>query len=192
MFRSFHDERSIVEEYNAYADGDGRSSSSGTDTLAGSGDGGSDGGGGAGAKGIGYNEAILASKFCIAPVGDSPSCRHVFNFVFGGCVPIIISDALVLPWPWAIPWAEMSVRLPEAFVLNEKLWPKARSLLNGYLRDGTYEGLYTNVLKYRDFLSAGRGVPLKGPTEQARFRPNKRFHDLLLRELASKGRALSV
>jgi hypothetical protein len=84
----------------------------------------------------------------------------------------------------------MSVRLPEAFVLNKRLWPKARSLLYGYLKDGTYESLHAKVLKYRGALSAGRGVPLSDATDPDGFIVNKRFHDLLLRELASKVGAL--
>jgi hypothetical protein len=57
MFDSFHDEQSSIQGYGY-----------GTHE---SGDGGGDGGGH-----IDYNEAILSSKFCISPVGDSPSCRY--------------------------------------------------------------------------------------------------------------------
>jgi hypothetical protein len=41
---------------------------------------------------------IHRATYCPCPIGDTPSTRRLFNAILAGCVPIIISDQLTLPW----------------------------------------------------------------------------------------------
>lgn len=45
-----------------------------------------------------WQSRMLSSTFCLCPSGDTPSTRRFFNSALAGCLPIIYSNELVLPW----------------------------------------------------------------------------------------------
>jgi Exostosin family len=63
------------------------------------------------------------SKFCLCPRGFAPSSLRLFEAMQASCVPVIISDALVLPDD--IDWASFSIQVSEKnidsihFILEE-------------------------------------------------------------------------
>ena len=36
--------------------------------------------------------------FCLSPAGDTPSSARLFDAVVSGCIPVIVSDELELPF----------------------------------------------------------------------------------------------
>ncbi|XP_022862170.1 probable glucuronoxylan glucuronosyltransferase IRX7 [Olea europaea var. sylvestris] len=61
----------------------------------------------------GYQLEIANSIFCLAPLGWAPWSPRLVESVVLGCVPVIISDGIRLPFPSAIPWAEISLTAAE-------------------------------------------------------------------------------
>ncbi|KAL1539803.1 putative glucuronoxylan glucuronosyltransferase irx7 [Salvia divinorum] len=64
----------------------------------------------------GYQSEIARSKFCLCPLGWAPWSPRLVESVALGCVPVIIADGIRLPFPSAVPWAEISLTVAEADV----------------------------------------------------------------------------
>ncbi|CAL0332305.1 unnamed protein product [Lupinus luteus] len=61
----------------------------------------------------GYQSEIARSVFCLCPLGWAPWSPRIVESVALGCVPVIIADGIKLPFPSAVRWAEISVRVAE-------------------------------------------------------------------------------
>ncbi|XP_051113480.1 probable glucuronoxylan glucuronosyltransferase IRX7 [Andrographis paniculata] len=61
----------------------------------------------------GYQSEIVRSKFCLCPLGWAPWSPRLVESVALGCVPVIIADGIRLPFPAAVPWAEISLTVAE-------------------------------------------------------------------------------
>lgn len=61
----------------------------------------------------GYQSEIARSKFCLCPLGWAPWSPRLVESVALGCIPVIIADGIRLPFPSAVPWAEISVTVAE-------------------------------------------------------------------------------
>ncbi|MCI01820.1 exostosin family protein, partial [Trifolium medium] len=55
-----------------------------------------------GTSGEGGKEAaqngMRKSIFCLNPAGDTPSSARLFDAIVSGCIPVIVSDELELPF----------------------------------------------------------------------------------------------
>jgi len=60
-----------------------------------------------------YLEKMLRAKFCFAPRGDTASAKRLYESIAAGCIPIIISDKLRLPFQRQMSWSSMSLRYTE-------------------------------------------------------------------------------
>ncbi|XP_021752272.1 probable arabinosyltransferase ARAD1 [Chenopodium quinoa] len=49
------------------------------------------------------------SIFCLSPAGDTPSSARLFDAIFSGCIPVIVSDELELPFEGIIDYRKMAV-----------------------------------------------------------------------------------
>ncbi|XP_073145297.1 probable glucuronoxylan glucuronosyltransferase IRX7 [Henckelia pumila] len=65
-----------------------------------------------------FQSEILRSKFCLCPLGWAPWSPRLVESVALGCVPVIIADGIRLPFPTAVPWAEISLTVAENDVGN--------------------------------------------------------------------------
>lgn len=61
----------------------------------------------------GYHTEILRSVFCLCPLGWAPWSPRIVESVALGCIPVIIADNVALPYPDVIPWAKISLSVPE-------------------------------------------------------------------------------
>lgn len=61
----------------------------------------------------GYRTEILRSVFCLCPLGWAPWSPRIVESVALGCVPVIIADNVALPYPDVVPWANISLSVPE-------------------------------------------------------------------------------
>ncbi|GAB2223209.1 hypothetical protein Droror1_Dr00017347 [Drosera rotundifolia] len=64
----------------------------------------------------GYQSEIARSIFCLCPLGWAPWSPRLVESVALGCIPVIIADGIRLPFPEAIPWPDISLRVPEDHV----------------------------------------------------------------------------
>ena len=60
-----------------------------------------------------YAHIMGSSIFCIAPRGISSYTARVFEAIFAGCIPVVLSDDYEFPFPGLIEWRKMTVRWPE-------------------------------------------------------------------------------
>lgn len=63
-----------------------------------------------------YLQQMLRAKFCFAPRGDTASAKRLYESIAAGCIPIIISDKLRLPYQRQIEWSAFSLRYSERVV----------------------------------------------------------------------------
>jgi hypothetical protein len=60
-----------------------------------------------------YAEIMMHAKWCFVPRGDSPNSRRLFDAMIAGCLPVIISDNIDLPFPDVVPYAEIAITVSE-------------------------------------------------------------------------------
>ncbi|KAK7380809.1 hypothetical protein VNO78_33328 [Psophocarpus tetragonolobus] len=69
-------------------------------------------------------EGMRASKFCLNIAGDTPSSNRLFDAIASHCVPVIISDAIELPYEDVIDYSEFCIfvrtsdAIKEDFLIN--------------------------------------------------------------------------
>ena len=56
---------------------------------------------------------IIRSLFCLSPAGDTPSSARLFDAIVSGCIPVIISDELELPFEGILDYRKVRVHLYE-------------------------------------------------------------------------------
>lgn len=61
-------------------------------------------------------EGFQMATFCPIPVGDSPSCKRMYDAVNLGCIPVLLSDDAVWAFPASVDPALFSLQLPQAIV----------------------------------------------------------------------------
>ena len=52
---------------------------------------------------------VLDATFCPCPRGDSDDTRRIFTAILGGCIPVIASDWIVLPFEGFIDWTQFAI-----------------------------------------------------------------------------------
>ena len=65
-----------------------------------------------------YRDRLLSSKYCLILKGDTTSSKRLFSAVSAGCVPVIISDGIKLPFANIIDYSSFAVTFPESVVHN--------------------------------------------------------------------------
>lgn len=66
-----------------------------------------------GSAGEGGKEAAQSgmrrSVFCLSPAGDTPSSARLFDAIVSGCIPVIVSDELELPFEGILDYGEIAL-----------------------------------------------------------------------------------
>lgn len=108
-----------------------------------------------------YDQKLLTSKYCLMLRGDTTSSKRLFSSIAAGCVPVILSDGLKLPFSSIIDYSAFTLTLPESIVHDMK------SLLD-YIRSVTpfkYSCMrcaMTEVRRYLIFDHSSDRVPSEG------------------------------
>ena len=76
---------------------------------------------------------MTQSDFCICPLGSTSWTSRVFDSLIAGCIPVIISDDILLPWNDRVDWTRLALKWPQARVneLPTVLAGLSRGLLIG-------------------------------------------------------------
>lgn len=56
---------------------------------------------------------MLQAVFCLVFSGDTRTSAALFAALSAGCVPVIISDEISLPFPWRVPYDEFTITVRE-------------------------------------------------------------------------------
>ncbi|CAE7312523.1 GUT1 [Symbiodinium natans] len=59
-----------------------------------------------------YYERVGDCSFCLVPKGVGYTNGRLFEAFFAGCIPVILSDAMVVPFQGFLPWPDFSIKLP--------------------------------------------------------------------------------
>ncbi|MED6189696.1 hypothetical protein PIB30_098563 [Stylosanthes scabra] len=65
-------------------------------------------------------EGMRSSKFCLNIAGDTPSSNRLFDAIASHCVPVIISDAIELPYEDVLDYSEFCLFVPTRDAIKEK------------------------------------------------------------------------
>ncbi|KAM7273003.1 hypothetical protein ACFE04_027667 [Oxalis oulophora] len=65
-------------------------------------------------------EGMHSSKYCLNIAGDTPSSNRLFDAIASHCVPVIISDAIELPYEDVLDYSEFCVFVRTSDALKEK------------------------------------------------------------------------
>jgi hypothetical protein len=72
--------------------------------------------GSAGAQGkAAAQDGMRKSLFCLSPAGDTPSSARLFDAIVSGCIPVIISDELELPFEGILDYREVKMAIQASF-----------------------------------------------------------------------------
>lgn len=118
-----------------------------------------------GTAGEGGKEAaqhgMRKSLFCLSPAGDTPSSARLFDAIVSGCIPVIISDELELPFEGILDYRKIALFISS----NDAVKP---GWLLKYLKGITpahIKEMQQNLAKYsRHFLYSSPAQPL-GPED---------------------------
>jgi len=56
-----------------------------------------------------YERGMQRASFCLVLEGDTPTSARLFDSIAAGCVPLILSDEITLPFASQLNWTEFSV-----------------------------------------------------------------------------------
>jgi len=76
-----------------------------------------------------YNSRMASSDFCLMLRGDTASSKRLFSAVSCGCIPVIVSDWIPLPFEALIDYSQFSLRF------SESSFRDVQSLLNFLRRE---------------------------------------------------------
>lgn len=88
-----------------------------------------------------YMDKMISSKFCFIVRGDTSSSRRLFTAIATGCIPVIISDWIMLPFAELIDYSKFTINFPESIVTN------VDSMIN-YLNDISTNNEYFQMVSF--------------------------------------------
>eukprot|EP00933_Yihiella_yeosuensis_P050358 TRINITY_DN48164_c0_g1_i1.p1 TRINITY_DN48164_c0_g1~~TRINITY_DN48164_c0_g1_i1.p1 ORF type:complete len:492 (+),score=53.78 TRINITY_DN48164_c0_g1_i1:94-1569(+) len=68
-------------------------------------------------EGNSYEAGMSRSSFCPVLQGDTPTSSRLFDAIAAGCLPLVISDGVSLPFSDFLDWPSFSVQLPSSSLL---------------------------------------------------------------------------
>lgn len=100
-------------------------------------------------------KGMRSSEFCLHPAGDTPTSCRLFDAIQSLCIPVIISDEIVLPFEGTVDYSEFSVFV----AVSDALQP---NWLVRHLRsytDKQKNRLRLNMAKVQPFFEFDNGYP---------------------------------
>lgn len=104
-----------------------------------------------------YTNGMSNASFCLVPKGDTPTSRRLFDAIMAGCIPVIVSDGISLPFKDFVDWPSFSVRLDEDKVDAEGVYVK--KYFDDHLSYHVIMSMRQKLDMYRDDFLYGLGDP---------------------------------
>lgn len=101
------------------------------------------------------------SIFCLSPAGDTPSSARLFDAIVSGCIPVVVSDELELPFEGILDYRKIILFVSSSDAVQPgSLLTYLRSITPSQIRE-----IQGNLAKYsRHFLYSSPAQPL-GPED---------------------------
>ncbi|XP_077241532.1 exostosin family protein isoform X2 [Tasmannia lanceolata] len=101
------------------------------------------------------------SIFCLSPAGDTPSSARLFDAIVSGCIPVIVSDELEIPFEGIIDYRKIALFVSS----NDAVQPGWLITYLKSLSPGRISEMRANLAKYsRHFLYSSPSQPF-GPED---------------------------
>eukprot|EP01038_Epipyxis_sp_PR26KG_P011865 gene11865-15877_t len=65
-----------------------------------------------------YYSYLLSADYCLSIRGDTASSKRLFSAIEAECIPVIISDWIILPYENIIDYSKFIIRFPESILHN--------------------------------------------------------------------------
>ncbi|WCJ38823.1 Exostosin family protein [Euphorbia peplus] len=115
---------------------------------------------GEGGKAAAQN-GMRKSIFCLNPAGDTPSSARLFDAIVSGCIPVIVSDELELPFEGILDYRKIAVFVSSSDAVQQGWLVKFLKAIN----PGQVREMQSNLVKYaRHFIYSSPAQPL-GPED---------------------------
>ena len=113
--------------------------------------------GSAGAQGkTAAQDGMRKSLFCLSPAGDTPSSARLFDAIVSGCIPVIISDELELPFEGILDYREVNMVIQTAFsifmLISYAFTSLSNSVVVWYFKVGISLKYIFSLQKMKDIL----------------------------------------
>ncbi|XP_076954017.1 putative arabinosyltransferase ARAD1 [Bidens hawaiensis] len=110
---------------------------------------------------IAAQAGMRKSVFCLSPAGDTPSSARLFDAIVSGCIPVIVSDELELPFEGILDYRKIALFVSSSDAVQPGwLLAYLRSIKSTQIRE-----MQDNLSKYvRHFLYSHPAQPL-GPED---------------------------
>ncbi|KAI3783895.1 hypothetical protein L1987_42984 [Smallanthus sonchifolius] len=110
---------------------------------------------------IAAQTGMRKSVFCLSPAGDTPSSARLFDAIVSGCIPVIVSDELELPFEGILDYRKIALFVSSSDAVQPGwLLAYLRSIKPTQIRE-----MQDNLAKYvRHFLYSHPAQPL-GPED---------------------------
>jgi len=97
---------------------------------------------------IPYIFSMVQAKFCLVIRGDTSSSRRLFSAIQAGCIPVLISDWISLPFAKFIDYSTFSFVFPESILNN--LGSMIKTLRD--ISEDRYSNMFQALLEARSIL----------------------------------------
>ncbi|PWA57878.1 exostosin family protein [Artemisia annua] len=110
---------------------------------------------------IAAQSGMRKSVFCLSPAGDTPSSARLFDAIVSGCIPVIVSDELELPFEGILDYRKIALFVSSSDAVQPGwLLAYLRSIKSTQIKE-----MQDNLAKYvRHFLYSHPAQPL-GPED---------------------------
>ncbi|XP_071713465.1 probable arabinosyltransferase ARAD1 [Rutidosis leptorrhynchoides] len=110
---------------------------------------------------IAAQSGMPKSVFCLSPAGDTPSSARLFDAIVSGCIPVIVSDELELPFEGILDYRKISIFVSSSDAVQPGwLFSYLRSIKPSQIKE-----MQDNLAKYvKHFLYSHPAQPL-GPED---------------------------
>lgn len=99
------------------------------------------------------------SRFCLIPAGLTAWTIHLYEAFFFGCVPVILSDDLTVPFQDVIDWPSVSLKV-STNISMEDLHAKLKGV-----GIGRQKWMYQRMVEFRCWFDYGRGWGKEGDSK---------------------------
>eukprot|EP00933_Yihiella_yeosuensis_P078438 TRINITY_DN89933_c0_g1_i1.p1 TRINITY_DN89933_c0_g1~~TRINITY_DN89933_c0_g1_i1.p1 ORF type:complete len:229 (-),score=35.15 TRINITY_DN89933_c0_g1_i1:112-729(-) len=112
-----------------------------------------------------YFKRMGSSRFCLVPAGLTAWTIHLYESFFFGCIPVILSDEVSVPFQEEVDWPSLSLKVPVNISMAE-LHQKLKSFSAGRLK-----AMYAELKKARCWFDYSAGWGPEGYSESSACSP---------------------
>jgi len=91
-----------------------------------------------------YLQELHDSALCLVPEGLMPWTGRLSRILLAGCIPVILSDGIVLPYENAIDWRKISIKISRDTALSPNISAKIEEIFQSPVSEEKSKYIYDN------------------------------------------------